>query len=298
MISNFANYLIPQSLKPKTSSLKTFHTLIQQRRKSLSVITAKIITLMTNSLTLTAERLTDIQLIATDIDGTLTSGGKFASELLQSIDLLNTKGIKLLLVTGRSAGWVSAVNNYLPVVGSIAENGGLYFSQDRSGFDFITRIDSIEEHRAELANRFWELQERYPQIEESSDNQFRITDWTFDVAGLTDLELAAIDRQCQEWGYSFTFSTVQCHIKPQQQDKGMAILHVLDRYFPTINPTQIITVGDSPNDASMFDRALFPHSVGVANIQHYTAQLSHHPQYLTKLPEVAGFCELVNLLLS
>ncbi len=74
---------------------------------------------MTNLLPL-PKRLTDIRLIATDIDGTLTSAGKFSSELLESIDLLNTNGIELLLVTGRSAGWVSAVNNYLPVVGSIA----------------------------------------------------------------------------------------------------------------------------------------------------------------------------------
>ena len=251
---------------------------------------------MSHSLPLTPDRLTDIRLIATDIDGTLTSDGKFTLALLASIDRLNAKGIKLLLVTGRSAGWVSAINNYLPVAGAIAENGGLYFDQDRSGFDFITRLESIEEHRAELANRFWKLQECYPQIEESSDNQFRITDWTFDVAGLTDLELGEIATQCQQWGYSFTFSTVQCHIKPQQQAKGVAILQVLDRYFPDINPTQIITVGDSPNDASMFDRELFPHSVGVAKIQHYTNQLAHYPQYLTKLPEVAGFCELVNLL--
>lgn len=242
--------------------------------------------------------LTDIRLIATDIDGTLTRNGKFTTELLLAIDLLATKGIKLLLVTGRSAGWVSAVNNYLPVAGAIAENGGVYFDLDNSGFDYLTRLESIEEHRAQLANRFWELQERYPQIQESSDNQFRITDWTFDVAGLTDRELAEIDAQCQQWGYSFTFSTVQCHIKPQHQDKGMAILQVLDRYFPEITPTQIITVGDSPNDATMFDRELFPHSVGVANIEHYTDRLSHHPQYLTKLPEVAGFCELVNLLIS
>lgn len=262
---------------------------------------------MTNSLPLTPDsrqerlleiprRLTDIRLIAADIDGTLTREGKFTAELLQAIDLLNTQGIKLLLVTGRSAGWVSAVNNYLPVAGAIAENGGLYFDRDNSGFDFLTRIDSIEEHRAELANRFWELQSRYPQIQESSDNQFRITDWTFDVAGLTDLELGEIALQCQQWGYSFTFSTVQCHIKPLHQDKGMAILQVLIQYFPEITPTQIITVGDSPNDATMFDRARFPNSVGVANIQHYTTQLSHHPQYLTTLPEVAGFCELVNLL--
>jgi HAD superfamily hydrolase (TIGR01484 family) len=249
-----------------------------------------------HSLPLTLDRLTDIRLIATDVDGTLTREGKFTTELLQAIDLIRAKGIELLLVTGRSAGWVSAVNNYLPVAGAIAENGGVYFDRNGSGFDFITRIDSIEEHRAELANRFWELQSRYPQIEESSDNQFRITDWTFDVAGLTDLELGEIAVQCQQWGYSFTFSTVQCHIKPPLQDKGVAILHVLKQYFPQITPQQIVTVGDSPNDASMFDRALFDRSVGVANIQHYAAQLAHQPQYVTKLPEVAGFCELVNLL--
>jgi HAD superfamily hydrolase (TIGR01484 family) len=249
---------------------------------------------MKNPLSL-LEQLTDIRLIATDIDGTLTRDGKFTRELLESIDLLNTNGIKLLLVTGRSAGWVSAVNNYLPVTGSIAENGGVYFNSDGE-FNFLTRIDKIESHREQLANRFWELQERYPQIQESIDNQFRITDWTFDISGLNDRELGEIDRQCQAWGYNFTFSTIQCHIKPSQQDKGVAILQVLKQYFPEIKPTQIITVGDSPNDATMFDRALFPHSVGVANIEHYTAQLSHQPQYITKLPEIAGFCELVKIL--
>jgi HAD superfamily hydrolase (TIGR01484 family) len=215
---------------------------------------------------------------------------------LESIDLLTANGIKLLLVTGRSAGWVSAVNNYLPVVGSIAENGGIYFNTDGE-FDFLTRVEQIELHREQLANRFWELQEVYPQIEESVDNQFRITDWTFDVAGLTDVELQQIASKCQSWGYSFTFSTIQCHIKPQQQDKGIAISQVLKQYFPELNSAQIITVGDSPNDASMFDRSLFTHSVGVANIQHYTSQLIHQPRYITESPEVAGFCELVNLLI-
>jgi HAD superfamily hydrolase (TIGR01484 family) len=249
---------------------------------------------MTNPLPL-PEKLTDIRLIATDIDGTLTRAGKFSRELLESIDLLTASGIKLLLVTGRSAGWVSAVNNYLPVVGSISENGGVYFNSDGE-FDFLTRIEKIELHREQLANRFWELQEAYPQIEESVDNQFRITDWTFDLTGLTNLELKQIDLQCREWGYSFTFSTIQCHIKPQNQDKGVAIVQVIKQYFPEIEPRQIITVGDSPNDASMFDRSLFPHSVGVANIQHYTSQLIHQPKYITQSPEVAGFCELVNSL--
>jgi HAD superfamily hydrolase (TIGR01484 family) len=241
------------------------------------------------------EQLPDMQLIAADIDGTLTHEGKFTPELLQAIDQLNAKGIKLLLVTGRSAGWVSAVNNYLPVVGAIAENGGIYFNQ-AGEFDFLTQIDQIETHRSQLAERFWELQTVYPQIQESIDNQFRITDWTFDVAGLTDRELTQIATSCQAWGYSFTFSTIQCHIKPLRQDKGVAILQVLQQYFPGITPTQMITVGDSPNDASMFDQSLFPHSVGVANIAHYASQISHQPQYMTNSPEVVGFVELVNLL--
>jgi HAD superfamily hydrolase (TIGR01484 family) len=240
-------------------------------------------------------QLAGIALIATDVDGTLTSDGKFTSTLLQSIERLNHQGIKIILVTGRSAGWVSAISNYLPVAGAIAENGGLYFHAN-GGFDFITRIESIEDHRAQLANRFWELQARYPQLEESIDNQFRITDWTFDVAGISQLELTEIATQCQQWGYSFTFSTIQCHIKPPHQDKGVAIIHALKEYFPGISTTQIVTIGDSPNDATMFDRALFPHSVGVANIQHYSKQLAHQPQYITKSPEVAGFCELVNLI--
>jgi HAD superfamily hydrolase (TIGR01484 family) len=248
-----------------------------------------------NSLPLTPERLTDIRLIATDIDGTLTSDGKFTTELLQTIDLLNAKGIKLLLVTGRSAGWVSAINNYLPVAGAIAENGGVYFN-DRGEFDFLSQIDEIEMHRGQLASRFWELQELYPQIQESIDNQFRITDWTFDLGDLTDLELREIDTKCQAWDYSFTFSTIQCHIKPLHQDKGIAILKVIKEYFPQIKPTQIITVGDSPNDASMFDPQRFIHSVGVANIQDYLSQLPYQPQYLTKLSEIAGFCELTDLL--
>ncbi len=250
---------------------------------------------MENSLPLTAERLKDIRLIATDIDGTLTRNDKFTPELLHAIDLINAKGLELLLVTGRSAGWVSALNNYLPVAGAIAENGGLFFYPSGE-FDFITPIKSISEHREKLANIFWELQERYPQIEESVDNQFRITDWTFDVAGVNVSQLWEIASQCEQWGWGFTYSTVQCHIKPIKQDKAQGILQVLKQHFPKLKPSQIVTVGDSPNDASMFDPQLFTHSIGVANIQHYTNELTHQPRYLTKLPEVAGFCELVDLL--
>lgn len=252
---------------------------------------------MLNSLPLTTDSLKNIQLIATDIDGTLTSNDKFTPELLQAIERINTQGLKLLLVTGRSAGWVSALNNYLPVAGAIAENGGIFF-QPSGEFDLLTPIKSISEHREKLANVFWELQERYPQIEESIDNQFRITDWTFDVQNVTAAQLWEIASQCEQWGWGFTYSTVQCHIKPLNQDKAQGIIQVLKQHFSKLKRTSIVTVGDSPNDSSMFDPSLFPHSVGVANIQHYADELTHQPHYVTQLAEVAGFCELVNLLVD
>lgn len=56
-----------------------------------------------------------------------------------------------------------------------------------------------------------------------------------------------------------------------------------------------MTVGDSPNDASLF--AEFPLSVGVANLVPYLHRLPQPPRYLCQQPEVAGFLELVEVLL-
>jgi hypothetical protein len=52
---------------------------------------------MLNISPLTADRLKDIRLIATDVDGTLTRDDKFTPELLHAIDLINAKGVILLL---------------------------------------------------------------------------------------------------------------------------------------------------------------------------------------------------------
>ena len=59
-----------------------------------------------------------------------------------------------------------------------------------------------------------------------------------------------------------------------------------------------MTVGDSPNDESLFDPSLFPHSVGVANLKDYWERLSHRPAWVTTAAEVDGFLELVEVLLG
>ena len=240
--------------------------------------------------------LSEIIAIATDMDGTLTRDGKFTSELLNALESLANKKIAVIIVTGRSAGWVSAVANYLPIVGAIAENGGVYYDNQNASSELITNLGDVKNHRLKLKEVFRFLQGKFPEIKESSDNSFRLTDWTFDIGELTPSQLEQMNDFCRDTGYGFTYSTVQCHIKPQLQNKAIALQQILDKYFPDLTPRQIVTVGDSPNDESLFDKNYFPLSVGVANIAHYLDRLQHKPTYITSFSEVKGFCELTRCL--
>ncbi|MGI0490567.1 HAD family hydrolase [Alkalinema pantanalense CENA528] len=233
-----------------------------------------------------------IQLIATDMDGTLTQQGKFSPALLQCFEQLVDRAIPVVIVTGRSAGWVSAISHYLPIAGAIAENGGLFYQGDR--LEWLVPISDLQQHRQALANTFASLKSQFPHLQESIDNRFRLTDWTFDVRGLSRSQLQALTHSCEAQGWTMVYSTVQCHIKLPEQSKLQGLQQVLRMAFPTIDPQQVVTVGDSPNDESLFQ---MPLSVGVANVTHYVDQLSQLPQFVTQAEEGTGFCELVDLIL-
>ena len=246
---------------------------------------------------LTPQAVGSVRLIATDMDGTLTQGGKFTPMLLQTLVELAKARLPVLIVTGRSAGWVDAVAHYLPIWGAIAENGGLFYDQTGKR-ELLSVIPDIVQHRQQLTQMFESLQTQFPQIRASHDNPFRITDWTFDVAGLSLEHLQQLNALCHTQGWGFTYSTVQCHIKPLQQEKAIGLQQVLRCHFPELQPNQIVTVGDSPNDQSLFESSRFPVSVGVANIRHYAQQMAHLPLYITQNPEAAGFCELAQAVLQ
>ncbi|NET47378.1 MAG: HAD family phosphatase [Merismopedia sp. SIO2A8] len=251
--------------------------------------------------------------IATDMDGTLTKRGKFSSRLLETLETLATAQWPVMIVTGRSAGWVNSVAHYLPIVGAIAENGGIFYEPGGAS-QLITSIPDLDLHREKLADTFGTIQTHYPRLMESDDNPFRLTDWTFDVGDLSPSDIDAIAQICQDEGWSFTYSTVQCHIKPIGQDKGTAVREAIARYFPQYQDqdpvlkniqgtvqdalAQVVTVGDSPNDVSLFNPDLFPCSVGVANVEEYRDRLQYFPCHLTSAREVEGFCELAHALLN
>lgn len=238
----------------------------------------------------------DVCLVATDMDGTLTAKGEFTPGLLQAFEKLRDRNIKVMIVTGRSAGWVSGLVNYLPVVGAIAENGGIYI--DKSNLDpvILPDIPRMSQHRGRLQNMFNRLRSRHPDIKPSVDNPYRLTDWTFDIDGLNEADIASMQKSCAENAVGFTYSTVQCHLKVPHQNKAEGLSRVLQKYFPDLSPNNVITVGDSPNDESLFNAEAFPHSVGVANVSEYLPSLSYQPAYITETPEVEGFLSLVEQL--
>ncbi len=236
--------------------------------------------------------LGDIRLIATDMDGTLTQGGKFTPALLQAFADLAAANIQVIVTTGRSAGWVSGLANYLPIAGAIAENGGLYYANEENLPVFLNAITDLTSHRQQLKEMFFKLQREFPYICESADNCFRLTDWTFDVQSLQVEELQQLGQLCAQLGWGFTYSNVQCHIKPSSQDKAVGLIQVLRDYLPQFTLEQVVTVGDSPNDESLFNPSHFKHSVGVANVRDYANQMQHQPTYITNAAEGEGFCEL------
>ena len=243
-----------------------------------------------------------VRWIATDMDGTLTTQGKFTPDLVRHLDLLAAWGWQVLIVTGRSAGWVSGVVQYLPVAGAIAENGGIFIpgahNTEPAAAIALVPVPDWQTHRQQLAALFQDLQTDFPHLRTANDNPFRLTDWTFDVAGLTPNDLDRLSQRCQAQGWSITYSTVQVHLKRPDQSKAAGLSQVLTTLAPGWTADQVLTVGDSPNDESLFDPAHFPQSVGVANVQHYRDRLTHLPTYVTAAPEGTGFCQLAEFLMT
>src|SRR5688572_28881095 len=74
-----------------------------------------------------------VRAVFTDVDGTLTTGHKLKSTTVSALEALSGAGVKLVLVTGRPAGWGECWARNLPVEGVIDENGALYFSRSKDG---------------------------------------------------------------------------------------------------------------------------------------------------------------------
>jgi HAD superfamily hydrolase (TIGR01484 family) len=136
----------------------------------------------------------------------------------------------------------------------------------------------------------------------STDSPGRETDIAIDHSEFTTLPQEAIDRVVQLMraeGMNATVSSIHINGWIGEHNKLAGARWIVRELFGRDLDAEIerwVYVGDSTNDVLMFEH--FPHSVGVANIRRFEAQLTHPPAYITPSERGAGFAEVADAILA
>ena len=245
----------------------------------------------------------DLRGVFSDIDDTLTHNGVVELEAYSALLRARAAGLRVVLVTGRPAGWAEVLASVWPVDAAIAENGGIAYVK-RDGR--LERIYFDPGEPADDARRLSSVAEdiirSFPFARRSDDSTLRITDLAFDVGEHQQLapdQIAAITARCRELGARTLVSSVHAHAFFHAADKAQMsarVANVLWGDKPAEVAEHYAFVGDSPNDQAAF--AFFTASIGVANVARYAPVLSPPPRYVTSLPYGRGFAEAIDVILS
>ena len=242
-----------------------------------------------------------------DIDDTLTTDGKLTAEAYGALERLKRAGKILVPVTGRPAGWCDHIARMWPVDAVVGENGAFYFWHDAQAGRLGRRYQDAAEVRAERRRRLEAIAQRIlqavPGCALAADQDYRETDLAIDYCeDVPALPLAAAERIAalmQEAGLKAKVSSIHVNGWFGAYDKLSMCRTLLAERFGVdadVDNRAWVFVGDSPNDAPMF--GFFAHSVGVANVKRFGAQLVAAPRFVTQAAAGAGFAELAAQLLK
>ncbi|MFC4522920.1 HAD-IIB family hydrolase [Cupriavidus pinatubonensis] len=255
--------------------------------------------------TLAAPALRRVRGILTDIDGTLTTGGRLPARAALALEQLHQAGLHVIPVTGRCIAWAEILVRLWPVDAIIGENGAFY-SHLRDG-RLLTRFLDDAPTRARNRDRIRALGERIvrevPGSALASDQAWHAADLAIDhaedVTPLPPDAVSHIVRLMQDEGMTATVSSIHVNGWFGQHDKlSMSRLCAAELLGEDldIRRDEWLFIGDSANDASMF--AHFPLSVGVANVREILPQLPVAPAYVTEAVGGDGFAEMAERLLA
>jgi hypothetical protein len=249
---------------------------------------------------LSEAKLAHVRAVFTDVDGTLTSGGRLLASTLRAIEWLGAHGVAVVLVSGRPAGWGEAWARQWPVAGVIVENGGLYFA--RRG-QTLAKVYAQPAHvrgrnREKLKKLVAAAIRAVPGARLSGDSLYTEVDLAIDYAEDVDLGPGAADqleRFLRRRGVSAVRSSVHVNCWLGRFDKRTAVAKFLRTEWGTrLQPGErrFVYVGDSFNDQPLFHA--FPLSVGVANVLDVLDRLEDKPAFVTRSREGKGFGEVAD----
>jgi len=253
---------------------------------------------------LDTKRLTGVEGLLTDIDDTLSTDGKLTAGALDALWKLHDSGLRVVVVTGRPAGWCDHIARFWPVDAVVGENGGFYFFHDGTKLrrrhiydaawrrEFRERLDSVRDT----------ILREVPGAAVAADQPFReydlAIDFCEDVEPLGREKVLRIKELFKESGARARISSIHVNGWYGEFSKlSTSRLWARERLGIDLDEEQdrFVYCGDSPNDEPMF--AFFPLSFGMANVRPFLSLMRQGPAFVTSLPCGAGFCEVADLVL-
>lgn len=249
----------------------------------------------------------NVHTVFSDIDDTLTTDGQLTAQAYAALEQLRRAGLRVILITGRPAGWCDHIARLWPVDAVIGENGAFYYWHDQAARKLKCRHLLDDAARAANSGRLAAVRDtilrEVPGCAVASDQFCRLYDLAIDFCeDVAPLPLAAVNRivaLMEDAGMTAKISSIHVNGWFGQYDKlSMAHLLLRERYGIELaaERQRCLFVGDSPNDAPMF--AYLPHAVGVANVMVFAERMSALPAYVTPSRGGAGFAELAQALMT
>jgi HAD superfamily hydrolase (TIGR01484 family) len=247
-----------------------------------------------------------IRFVLTDIDDTVTTEGRLTAAAYTALEQLSAAGITVIPITGRPAGWCDHIARMWPVFAVVGENGAFYMRYDRSARRMTTHQWATEAHlqnnRQKLDRLALEILQAVPGSALASDQHYRLADLAIDfcedVAALSEAAVQQIVSLFKSAGAQAKVSSIHVNGWFGDYDKLSMTQTLFAREFGLelqANNTQVLFIGDSPNDEPMFE--FFSYSVGVANIHEQLHRLTHRPKFVTPSKGGGGFVEMARQLL-
>ena len=253
--------------------------------------------------------LSRVEFICTDVDDTITTDGKLLPEAYAALWSAKRAGFKIVIVTGRPAGWADQMARFWPVDAVVCENGALTFYMDESEKPpRMQRLWTQDESTIQGAKLLLEkikedVLKEVPAAKVAFDQPFRFfdlaIDFAEDVSPLSKADVQKISEVFKKHGATSKVSSIHVNGWFGEFDKFKG----LEKTFQTLwgldltkELDRAIYVGDSPNDEPLFQK--FKLSVGVRNVEAFLSEMKSPPKFITQNPGGLGFSELISLLVS
>ena len=248
-----------------------------------------------------------VDFVLTDLDDTVTLDGALPAASYAALEALRDAGKTVVIVTGRPAGWCDLIARFFPVAAVVGENGAFYFRYERSTRTMRRVFQRTDAERAidrsRLNDIFARVVSRYPNVQLSADQAFRVSDvavdFCEDVPRLSEQIIQSIVTIFEEGGATAKVSSIHVNAWIGEFSKLEMSLRLLRDEFGVDGDSalaRVLYAGDSPNDEPMF--AHFPLTVGVANILPFAKTMMCTPRFLTARPGGLGFAEIASRVLK